>query len=31
MMHGQTKIKFKNINKHIEKNCVSRWSFTKNH
>ena len=20
----------KNINKHIEKNCVSRWSFTKN-
>jgi hypothetical protein len=21
----------KNINKHIEKNCVSRWSFTKHH
>ena len=21
----------KNINKYIEKNCASRWSFTKNH
>ena len=21
----------KNVNKYIEKNCASRWSFTKNH
>ena len=24
-------VRVKNINKYIEKNCVLRWSFTKNH
>jgi len=24
-------LRVKNINKYIEKNCASRWSFTKNH